>query len=156
MIETIINVVGAIFCTVLGWTLNCIYENRAKKVKLTFSLQTSPDIEESDKALRTKYSPSDYEIQVYNIGSTPYLLNQISLRYEKHTITDCMIIEEDKAIMPYESYIYHLNEQEYDAILWHCKRADLKECKVVAYDVSGKKCKGKLDLVLPYIQSRVR
>ena len=156
MLEIIIDIVCAIFCTVLGWFLNCIYEKRIQKVKLSYFLQQSADINEIDHDLRTRYSPSDYEIQIYNISDTPYILNQISLRYKKHTITDCIIAEENKVIMPYTGFTYRLNEQEYDAIRWHCKKADLKECKVVTYDVSGKKCTGKLDLILPYLQSRFR
>lgn len=152
MVEIVISIISS----VLGWFLNCIYEKRIKKVKLSYSLQQSANINDIDHELRTKYSPSDYEIQIYNIGDTPYILNQISLRYGKHTITDCIITEEDKTIMPHTSFKYRLNEQEYDAIKWNCKKANLKECKVVAYDVSGKKCIGKLDLILAYLQSRFR
>lgn len=148
MVEIVISIISS----VLGWFLNCIYEKRIKKVKLSYSLQQSANINDIDHELRTKYSPSDYEIQIYNIGDTPYILNQISLRYGKHTITDCIITEEDKTIIPYTSFTYRLNEQEYDAIKWHCKKANLKECKVVAYDMSGKKCIGKLDLILAYLQ----
>lgn len=152
--EIIASIVSTIIGTVLGWTLNCVYERRIKKVKLNFSLQQSADIMESDKGFRTKYSPSDYEIQIYNTGTTPYILSQVSLRYRNHTITDCIITEDDKTIMPYESFTYRLSEQEYDTILWHCKQADLKECKVVVCDVGGKKSVGKLDLILPYLQSQ--
>lgn len=156
MEEIIISVISTILGSVLGWFLNCVYEKKIKKVKLSYSLQQSADINDTDHELRTKYSPSDYEIQIYNVSDTPYILNQISLRYGKHTITDCIITEENKTIMPYTNYTYRLNEQEYDAIKWHCKKANLKECKVVAYDVNGKKCIGTLDLILPYLQSRFR
>lgn len=156
MIEIIISVISTIIGTVMGWILNCIYEKRIRKVKLSYYLQQSADINDTDHELRTKYSLSDYEIQIYNIGDTPYILNQISLRYGKHTITDCIITEEDKTIMPYTSFTYRLKEQEYDAIKWHCKKANLKECKIVAYGVGSKKCIGKLDLILPYIQSQFR
>ena len=58
--------------------------------------------------------------------------------------------------MPFESYTYHLNEQEYDAILYHCKESNIKKSKIFAYDVGGKKCKGEIDLFLPSMQSNYK
>lgn len=157
IINAIITIGSGIFCTILGWVLNCLYQNRFNKVKLSFSLQQASGIEDRIvPEFRTKYSESDYCIKVYNTGNTSYILEQISLQYKKKTITDCVIVEENQTIAPYGCYTYQLNEQEYDAILWHCKQADLKSCKVVAYDVAGKKTTGSLDLILPYIQTHQR
>lgn len=151
-INTIVSVCGTIFGTVLGWTLNCLYAKRTNKAKLCFSLQPAADTDNIEPESRTKYSDSDYCIEVYNIGNVPFILEQISLRYGNKIITDCIVIEENKTLLPYEHYKYRLNMQEYDAILWHCKENNLKECKVIAYDISGKGIKSHLDLVLPCIQ----
>lgn len=154
-INTIISVCGTVFGTVLGWTLNCIYSSQMNIAKLCFSLQQAADIEETEPEVRTKYSNSNYCIEVYNIGNAPFILAQISLRYGKKVITDCIVTEENKTLLPYEHYRYRLNMQEYDAILWQCKENNLKECEVFAYDISGKKIKSRLDLVLPYIQTHI-
>ena len=157
VILTLIGVLGTLFGTVLGFILNYLQDSRNKKIKLCFSLQPSNMEEELiDKELRTKTSESGYCIQIYNIGQIPFLFEQISLRYKKSIITDCFNTDEQKAIMPYQGCYYKLSEQDYDAILHHCKKSNLKECKVIAYDVSGKKGKGKLELILPSIQADFR
>lgn len=153
MIQTIISVLGTILGTILGWSLNCLYENNVRKVKLCYSLQPANQDELTEHELRTKYSESDYCIEIYNVGTTPYLLEKFSLVYKKKIIVDCIIIDNNKAIMPYGSYTYHLNEQEYDCILHHCKKSDIKKCKVFSHDVAGKRCIGEIDLSLPHLQS---
>lgn len=154
MVNIIANIGYTLVGTILGWVLNVLYENKVKKVKLCYSLQQLANVEDNvNLELRTKYSDSDYCIEIYNVGSTPIVLEQISLRYEKKVIVDCIITDENKTIQPYDHYTYTLNMQEYDAILWHCKNANLKRCKVSAYDVSGKRIKGSIDLVLPYLQA---
>lgn len=154
MLLTIISVLGTLLGTILGWSLNCLYENNVRKVKLCYSLQPVANQDELvEYELRTKYSESDYCIEIYNVGNTPYLLERFSLVYKKSIIVDCFIVEDNKAIMPYESYTYHLNQQEYDSLLYHCNKSDIKECKVFAYDVGGKRCVGEIDLFLPHMQS---
>ena len=145
------------FDTIIGCFLNILHENRAKRAKLCFKLQPAGNNEDDmTSELKTKYSASGYQIEVYNIGDTAFVLEQISLRYREKVITDCIIAEENKTLLPYKCYIYQLNTQEYDAMSWHCKNADLKRCKVFAYDVNGKKSNGSLDLFLPYIQTHPR
>lgn len=153
MMQTIISVLGTILGVILGWTLNCLYDRNAKKVKLCYSLQPATDRDGIiEPELRTKYSDSDYCIQVYNVGITPFLLEKFSLVYDNCIIVDCVIVENNKAIMPYENYTYHLNEQEYDSILHYCNKISIKKCDIIAYDVSGEKCISQLDLFLPNIQ----
>ncbi len=153
----IANVGCTLFGTILGWLLNVLYENRIKKVRLYYSLQQSANIEfNTAPEYRTKYSDSDYCIEVYNVGNTAIILKQISLRHKKGIITDCVITDEDKIIQPFGHYTYQLTMQEYDAIQWHCKSANLKRCKVAAYDISGKRIRGSIDLILPYLQVNFR
>ena len=102
----------------------------SRKVKLNCSLQPATDINETEPSLRTKYSESDYCLQIFNSGNTPYVLRYVSLRYGKHIITDC-VLPEEKALHPYEKYLYRFSEQEYNTIRWHCENSDLKNCKVM-------------------------
>lgn len=37
--------------------------------------------------------------------------------------------------------------------MYHCKKSDLKKCRIEAYDVEGKRAKDEIDLVLPYMQA---
>lgn len=155
IVTTIITVVGTLAGAVIGSVLTHHYDKQSRKVKLCFKLQASEDENEIDSEYKTKTSPSDYCIVVYNIGQTPFILEQISLRHKKiGVITDCII--EGETLMPYESFSYQLNKQEYDSILYHCKQSDIKKCSIVAYDVGGKACKSELDLFLPHMQSGFR
>lgn len=156
IVTSIISVLGVLSGTILGWTLNCLYDKRARKVKLCYSLQTvATNNERSDESPKNKYSESGYCIQIYNVGQTPYMLENISLRYKNSIIQDLDIID-NKVVMPYEIYTYSLSMQEYDSIIYHCKKSNLKKCKVFTYDVSNKKCVGFLDLSFPYIQCHFR
>lgn len=151
LVETAISFLGDCFLEIMKH----IFNFRIEKVKLNYSLQIATDTNETESSLRTKYSESDYCLQIYNTSSTPYILKYVSLRYEKHIITDCILTEEI-TLRPYEKYVYRFSEQEYDTICWHCEKSDLKNCKAIAYDINNKKSTGKLDLILPYLQSHMR
>lgn len=128
IVMAIIGVGGTFAGTVLGWALNCLQDSRNKKLKLCFSLQPSNlDSELIDEDVRTKTSESGYCIQICNIGQIPFFFEQISLQNKKITIIDCINAEEQKSILTYKNYIYQLNMQEYNSILYHCKKAKLKE-----------------------------
>lgn len=153
ILTTIITVVGTLAGAVIGSVLTHHYDKQSREVKLCFNLQPSDGENEIDPEYRTKTSPSDYCIIAYNLGQTPFIIEQISLRGKKNNIiTDC-IIPGGKTLMPYESFSYQLNEQEYDSILYHCKQSDIKKCNIEAFDVGGNISKGKLDLFLPHMQS---
>lgn len=155
IITAIIGVAGTLLGTILGSVLNCIYDRRKSKLKLCFSLQASKDGEDTDLELKTKYSTSGYYIQCYNVGSVPFILDTISLYYKKNILLDGLQAPEAEAIIPFSSYIYELNMQEYGVLLRHCKEFNIQECDVFAYDVSGKKCKSKISLFLPHLQSSI-
>lgn len=156
MINAIISVCGTIFGTILGWTLNCLHTSWMNKSKLCFSLQPATNVDENIYSeSKTKYSHSGYQIEVYNIGNIPFVLDQFSLHYKEKIIVDCFITEENKTLFPYKNYIYQLSMQEYDVILRYCKKENLEKCKVVSYDIDKKKVKSNLDLLLPYTQTRV-
>lgn len=156
IVTTIITVIGTLVGAVIGSVLTHHYDKQSRKVKLCFTLKHSGNEDRDKTEHRIKTSPSDYCITVYNLGQTPFIIEQISLRHKKiGVITDC-IIPEGKTLMPYESFSYQLNEQEYDSIRYHCKQSDIKKCNIAVYDVGGKACKGELDLFLPHMQSDFR
>lgn len=156
IVTTIITVVGTLAGTVIGSVLTHHYDKQSRKVKLCFTIQQSMVEDGVEPEYRIKTSPSDYCIVVYNLGQTPFIIEQISLLGKKNgTITDC-VIPDGETLMPYESFSYQLNKQEYDSILYHCKQSDIKKCSIVAYDVGGKACKSELDLFQLHMQSDFR
>ncbi len=54
--------------------------------------------------------------------------------------------DEERTVLPYKSIIYTLDEQEADALLYHCKRLRIESCKAVAVDMRRKRIAGKMDL----------
>lgn len=131
--------------TILGWTLNGIRENLNRKVKLCFQLQITGDQNELPPLeCRTKTSESGFGLEIYNIGQTPVFIDYVRLYCKKTIIVDCDMTE--LRLMPYEKSTYYLMMQDYDAILYHRKRLNIKKCKALAHDVTGKGVKGELDI----------
>lgn len=145
MIKIILTGAFTIVGTILGWTLNGIRENFYRKVKLCFQIQITENQNElTSLEHRTKTSESDFGLEIYNIGQTPIFINYIRLYYRKIIITDCFMT--GLKLMPYEKNTYNLMMQDYDAILYHRKKLKIKKCKVIAYDIAGKRVKGELDI----------
>jgi hypothetical protein len=155
LIMAIIGVIGTLLGTILGWALNCIQERRNNRIKLCFSLRASGLEDELIKEeLRTKYSESGYCMQIYNIGQIPFLFDIFLCSIKKQHIL-IALIQRNK--MQY----YHIRAIFIDSVcrsmiqFCHCKKEKLKECEVVAYDISGKKSKGRLDLILSVVQAEL-
>lgn len=145
MIKIILTGAFTIVGTILGWTLNGIRENFYRKVKLCFQIQITENQNElTSLEHRTKTSESEFGLEIYNIGQTPIFINYIRLYYRKIIITDCFMT--GLKLMPYEKNTYNLMMQDYDAILYHRKKLKIKKCKVIAYDIAGKRVKGELDI----------
>lgn len=142
MIRTILTGIFTIVGTILGWSLNCIRESFYRKVKLCFQLQL---VENQNELIplerRAKTSESGFCLEIYNIGQTPVFINAVTLYHRKTIIVECLTI--NLRLMPYQKSNYDLTMQDYDAILYHRKRLKIKKCKVIAYDVAGKKVKGE-------------
>ncbi len=149
----IIGVAGTLLGTILGWILNCVYESRKSKFRLCVVLQASKDMDDTPRELKTKYSNSGYCLHCYNIGQSPFFIDNMTLFHKGTTIIDGIQASGNEAILPYNFCEYELTVQEYDNLLYHCQNLKIKKCDVVAYDISGKKCKAKLDLFHPAMQS---
>ena len=133
----LLQVAMSVGCVIIGWVLNEASAKLREKPKLCFRLTGTPEAELAEKSLRIKTSPSEYGVEIYNLGHNPVILEQFSLNAKKTRMVDCF---------PYKSIIYTLDEQEANALLRHCERLRIENCKVAAVDVSGKRITGKMDL----------
>ena len=152
MLELVCSGLFTILGVFIGWFLNQFSTARQSRPRLCFSLCNTPKSELIEKELRTKTSDSDYGIEIYNVGQTPFILNYFELCHKKDLLVDCRPSEQDRRILPYQSITYTLMEQGSESLEWHCKEKDFSYCKVIAYSIDGKRVTGKLEI--PLIQLR--
>lgn len=131
---------------IVGWLLNEFSVERRSKPKLCFKLDSTPDEELVKKELRTKTSLSEYGIEIYNLGTSPFILASFQLLYKNKLLVDCHFCEQSKVILPYHSELYTLMEQETNALERHCKELNFKQCKAIAYSVDGQHLSTRLDV----------
>lgn len=145
VIETIMATVAGIAGVVLGWLLSEISKNRDEKPRLSFLLVQTPDEELTDKELRTKTSPSEYSLEIYNMGKNPVILTDIITLSFKNNRVDVILCDQERKIKPYENVVHILDEQDADAMVYHCSDKEVA-CGVITQTVDGKTIKAKLDL----------
>lgn len=143
--ETFVGCFFSLLGVFLGWVLNEHSTKRRAKPKLCFRIIGTPESELVEKEARNKYSASDYSIEIYNIGQNPFILESFTLVHKNKILVDCEVTIQDKAILPYKSMVYTLNEQEADALIYHCTGMKLGECTVLATDVEQRRIPAKLD-----------
>lgn len=136
----------SILGVVVGWFLNEISAKYRAKPKLCFKTTSTPDDELIEKEMRTKTEMSEYSIEIYNIGQSPFLLQNFSLYHNKKLLIDCHVVENERTILPYQRMSYTLMEQEANTLERHCRKLKFKDCKVWAYDIEGKRIKTTLDV----------
>lgn len=156
MVEVLGNGIFALLGVLAGWLLNEFSTNRRLRPRLCFKLTNTPNDELVDNDLRTKTSSSEYSIEIFNIGQSPFILDNFGLYNRKKILVDCHILDEEKVIMPYSSKRYILSEQELNALERHCEEKSLKHCKVLAWDVDGKKIKTKIDVSWITLRAELR
>ena len=139
--DGLIQLVGGLAGVVIGWLLN--------------ELTGTPDSEVIEKGLRTKTSASEYSIEIYNFGQSPFILDQFALYDKGKLLIDCHITEQERTILPYKSMVYTLMEQEANALMFHCKQRRFQACQVTAFDVRGKKVSAKLDVSFIFLQATI-
>lgn len=142
-----------LFDTLLGGGFNGLGDKLKNKPKLCFNMVSTPDDELNEKELRPKTSPSEYGIEIFNLGEKPVVIESISLMHKKKIIADCFLDNKSRVIEPFYNVVYTMMEQETDALEWHCKQDYFEECDVIAYCVDGKKIKGKLKVPLIAIRA---
>ena len=155
MFELICNGLFTLLGVFIGWFLNQVSSARQARPRLCFSLCNTSQDELIEKELRTKTSTSDYGIEIYNVGQTPFILDYFELCHKRKLVVDCRPSGEDSRILPYQSITDTLMEQESESLEWHCKQLDFSYCKVIAYSIDGKRVTGKLDVSLIQIRASV-
>ena len=126
--------------------IDIIADVLSSKPRLQFAITGTRPSELDDKELRTKYSNSDYSIEIYNLGPTPFILDRFTLVHKKGMLIECPVTEEDKTLSQQKNMVYIMQEQDAETLRWFCKRDKIKKCKVWAYDITGKCIKTKLDV----------
>ena len=126
--------------------IDIIADVLSSKPRLQFAITGTRPSELDDKECRTKYSNSDYSIEIYNLGPTPFILDRFTLVHKKGMLIECPVTEEDKTLSQQKNMVYILQEQDAETLRWFCKRDKFKKCKVWAYDITGKCIKTKLDV----------
>ena len=126
--------------------IDIIADVLSSKPRLQFAITGTRPSELDDKECRTKYSNSDYSIEIYNLGPTPFILDRFTLVHKKGMLIECPVTEEDKTLSQQKNMVYILQEQDAETLRWFCKRDKFKKCKVWAYDITGKCIKAKLDV----------
>lgn len=148
MLELVIALVGAIIGAFVGWFLNAWSTFRRERPRLYFQMTRTPEDELIEKEYRTKTSASEYTIEVFNVGKNAFILDCFSLCYNGKTLVNCPIDDAKRVILPNDSIVYTLMEQDADALQYHCNQQHFRECDVIAYSVDEKKVKGKLEIPL--------
>ena len=131
---------------ILEKAIDIIVDELSSKPRLQFRITGTCPSELVDKELRTKYSNSDYSIEIYNLGPTPFILERFTLVHKKGMCIECPVSEVDKTISQQKNMVYILQEQDADNLRRFCKRDRINKCEVWAYDITGKRIKTKLDV----------
>lgn len=150
----LIGVGGTVVGTVLGCGLTYLLTVWRERPKLCFSMVSTPDSELIEKELRTKTSLSENGIEIYNVGGKPFILEYFSLLHNGKLLVDCIFGDGAKVIPPYQSEVYTLDEQESDALQWHCDQDPFESCDVVAHSVDKKELKGSLETPIFALRAR--
>lgn len=146
MTDGILSGVFAIGGIIIGFILNIIKDYYMQRPQLFYSLISV--LSEIEPEYRTKTSPSDYEIEIYNCGVKPVLLNYIALYTNDNKIIADVLLVESTRILPYEKYSCCLAHQDYMAIQRYCDKSKQNSCKVVVRTVDNHRIEGFLDLFM--------
>jgi hypothetical protein len=140
----------------LGWFLNCFTTKWKDRPQLCFIMVATPESELLEKELRTKTSLSENGIKIYNVGTKPFILEQFSLYHKGIILVDCPMDDGGKVILPSQGVVYTLDEQESNALQYHCDRDPFEVCDVVAYSVDKQKLRASLEIPLFALRARMR
>jgi len=189
VMETMEQIAGSLITgvfTLLGVILGQSFSRYNNRTRLVFVPEGTPDCELVDKALRTKTSLSEWSVRIYNIGTSPYFPDHFYISYRGNVLVECHdVCTENKVILPSNSYIYTLMEQDASALQYnfskyykepgkiymgiihlfkkipivrnHIVDPEFRQgiCKVTACDINGKQVHTNVNLSLLYIRHRV-
>ena len=77
---------------IIGWGLNELTTVFRGRPKLCFQMGSTPDKELTEKEYRVKESPSEYGIEIFNVGEKPFILDSFEISYKKKLLVDCHIV----------------------------------------------------------------
>ncbi len=124
------------------------------EVRLCFELQSSEERDDIPMDQRTKHDPSDYCIEIYNVGKLPLYIRSFGLYHNGKIIVDCPMFNQKSE--PYgDKLIYNLTIQEYDSLRYYCNKEKVKKCDVWIDDVANNQFKGMMDVEFFNIQWRI-
>lgn len=172
---------------ILGWFLNLLTTEHQNKVRLAFVAEGTSNNELTDPELRTKTSLSELSIRIVNTGRTGYFLESFEIICKGHMLVDCYAVYDNHyVIMPNESIVYTLMQQDADALQHNYSKYYRKpskayfsfihamkriprlgnciadpefkqgKCKVIAYSLDGKRVRGQVDLAALYIRHTLK
>ena len=150
--DDIIGYIISVGCVVLGWFLSECTASLREKPKISFAMCSTPEVELTEKEYRTKTSPSEYSIEIFNTGKEPIILESFSMDYKEMTIP-VSLFNDDRVIKPYHSVKCVVMQQDADTLLFYCEKYEFKKCKITAYDINGKIRKSKLELPLIHLRA---
>ena len=152
MLEWVVSSITSVLCVILGFLLDRWLANREKKPKLVFSMCSTPSDMVDAYETRTKYSNTEYSIEIFNVGQQPVIIDSFELLYKNMTVT-CTVPDEDRIVAPYKNIQIVLNQQEADSLLYWCKKYDFDKCSVRVYFMGGKTFTSTLEVPLIHIRA---
>ena len=141
---------------VAGWGLNELSTCFRERTKLCFQMVSTQDDVLTEREHRVKESPSEYGIEIFNVGKKPFVLESFSIFRKKRLLVVCQMPDNNRIVLPFRSVVYVLTEQEADAMEFHCQEEHFEKCKVIAYSVDHKKIKETLLVPILAIQADIR
>lgn len=96
---------------------------------------------------RTKTSPSDYGIELYNLSDETIIIDSFDI-YHKRTpiVCTCELSDDQQRLDPKQKLQYTLMQQDADSLFWHCRKDRFNRCTVHFNKVDGKTIKSELDV----------
>ena len=152
------NLISGLFSllgVVLGWKLNKLSIENENKPKLAFVISYNKEVSEPVE-LRTKTSPSEYIIEMINIGKVPIVLDSISLYFKGTLLIDCFLDDNQRIIYPNNIKTYLMMEQDRETLQWHCDQKLFSKCDVIAYCFGDTEIKAELDLSYFYANAMMK
>lgn len=97
----------------LGWYLNYLTTKYQNKPQLSFFMECAPYEDLTEPVCRTKTSPSEWNIRIFNTGKTPCIVDSFTIMRKNHALVYCFEVCGDyTAILPYSNIVYTLMEQD--------------------------------------------
>ena len=110
----------------------------------------------SEKKLRTKTSPSDYGIELYNLSDETTIIDYFDVYHNKQLIIGNCEFDDKQSIAPNQKLTYTFMEQDADALCWHCEQECFTKCIMCFHTVNGRTIKTNLDISAIALQIVVR